>query len=135
MTKCPHDSSQSLAVMNGEQSCKAKKFHRAFTNYDLLLHDLDVSSIYTSASRHVAPPKSGEDSHVICGIMGDLGGPALNQPRFGFSYFLPRIWDPGGVSITSNVPSIIFNQSGAFATSRYPYLTCMHNLVELLPSL
>ena len=41
-----HDSSQSLAVVNGEQSRKAKKFHRAFTNYDLLLRALDASSIY-----------------------------------------------------------------------------------------
>ena len=71
-TACPsshmiqhtQDSSQSLAVMNGEQSCKAKKFCRAFTNYDLLLHALDVSSIYPSDSRHVAPPKSGEDAHI-----------------------------------------------------------------------
>ena len=39
------DSSQSLAVVNGEQSCKAKKFHRAFTNYDLPLQALDASSI------------------------------------------------------------------------------------------
>ena len=31
------DSSQSLAVMNGDQSHKAKKFRRAFTNYNLLL--------------------------------------------------------------------------------------------------
>ena len=56
---CTQDSSQSLAVMSGEQSSKAKKFHRAFTDYDLLLHALDVSSIYLSDSRHVAPPKSG----------------------------------------------------------------------------
>ena len=44
------DSSQSIAVVNGEQSCKAKQFHRAFTNYDLLLRALDVSSIYLSDS-------------------------------------------------------------------------------------
>ena len=44
------DSSQSLAVMNGEQSRKAKKFCRAFTNYDLLLQALDVSCIYLSVS-------------------------------------------------------------------------------------
>ena len=31
------DSSKSLAVVNGEQSRKSKTFHRAFTNYDLLL--------------------------------------------------------------------------------------------------
>ena len=42
------DSSQSLAVMNGEQSCKSKKFRRAFTNYNLLLRALDVSTIYPS---------------------------------------------------------------------------------------
>ena len=67
------DSSQSL----GEQSCKAKKFHRAFTNYDLLLCALDVSCIYLSVSRCVAPPKSGEDVHITHG-MCDLSGPTLN---------------------------------------------------------
>ena len=71
------DSSQSLAVMNGVQSHKAKKFCRAVTNYDLLLYALDISCIYTSVSRHVAPPKSGEDAHVTWG-MCDLGGPTLN---------------------------------------------------------
>ena len=76
------DSSQSLAVMNGEQFCKAKRFCRAFTNYDLLLRALDVSSIYPSDSRCVAPPKSGEDAHVTCG-MCDLGGPTLNRTRLG----------------------------------------------------
>ena len=35
---------------------------------------LDVSSIYPSDSRHVAPPKSMEDAQVTCG-MHDLGGP------------------------------------------------------------
>ena len=64
MIQCTQDSSQSLAVMNGEQSHKAKKFHRAFTNYNLLLVALDASCIYTSVSRCVAPPKSGEDAHV-----------------------------------------------------------------------
>ena len=58
------DSSQSLAVVNGEQSRKAKKFHRVFTNYDLLLHALDASSIYLCDLSRVAPPKSGEDAHV-----------------------------------------------------------------------
>ena len=87
------DSSQSLAVMNWEQSRNAKKFHRAFTNYDLLLRALDVSSIYLSDSRCVAPPKSGE-AHVTCG-RGTLGGTTLNKLRFGFSYMLPRLWDPG----------------------------------------
>ena len=62
------DSSQSLAVLIGEQSCKAKKFHRAFTNYNLLLHDLDASSIYLRDLRSVAPPKSGEDAHVTRGM-------------------------------------------------------------------
>ena len=41
MTQCMHDSSQSLAVMNGKQSHKAKNFHSAFPNYDLLLCALD----------------------------------------------------------------------------------------------
>ena len=58
---CKHDSSQSLAVMNGEQSRKSKKFRRVFTNYDLLLCALDASSIYLSESRCVAPPISGEE--------------------------------------------------------------------------
>ena len=52
------DSSQSLAVMNGEQSRKTKKSPRTFTNYDLLLRALDASSIYLRDFRHVAPPKS-----------------------------------------------------------------------------
>ena len=69
-----------------EQSCKAKKFHRALTNYDLLLHALDVSSIYTSVSRHVAPPKSGEDAHITHGI-GDLGGPTLYQPHWDLAMY------------------------------------------------
>ena len=88
------DSSQSLAVVNGEQSCKAKNFCWAFTSYNLLLHFLDVSCIYPSVSRHVAPPKSGEDVHITCG-MCDLSGPTLNQPRLGLGYILPRQWDPG----------------------------------------
>ena len=82
--------------MNGEQSRKAKKFRRAFTNYDLLLHALDVSSMYLSDSRCVAPPKSGEDAHITCGRC-DLGGTTLNKPRLGFSYVLLRLLDPGGV--------------------------------------
>ena len=76
MIQHTQDSSQSLAVVNGEQSCNAKKFCRAFTSYDLLLRALEVSSIYPSDSRRVAPPKSGEDAHVTCG-MCDLGGPTL----------------------------------------------------------
>ena len=35
-----------------------------------------------------------------------LGGPTLNWPRLGFSYELPRLWDPGGVSSTPNVPKM-----------------------------
>ena len=70
-----------------EQSRKAKKFRRAFTNYDLLLHDLDVSSIYPSDSRHVAPCKSGVDAHITCG-MCDLYGPTLYLARLGYSYIL-----------------------------------------------
>ena len=76
MTQRLHDSSQSLAAMNGEQSHK-EKFCRALTNYDQLLYALDVSSIYTSVSRHAAPPKSGYDAHITHG-MGDLGGPTLS---------------------------------------------------------
>ena len=68
------DSSQSLAVVNGEQSCKAKQFHRAFTNYDLLLHALDASSIYLCDFRCVAPPKSGRmlTLHVASVILVEL---------------------------------------------------------------
>ena len=44
MIHCTQDSSHSLAVVNGEQSRKAKQFHRAFTSYDLLLSALDASS-------------------------------------------------------------------------------------------
>ena len=40
-----------------------KKFNWAFHSYELLL----------SSSSHVDPPKSGEDPHEICEIMGDLG--------------------------------------------------------------
>ena len=80
--------------MNGEQSRKVKKFCRAFTNYNLLLHALDVSSIYPSDSRRVAPPRSVEHAHVTHG-MCDLGVPTLYRPRLGFSYALPRLWGPG----------------------------------------
>ena len=74
MTQCLHDSSKSLAVVNGEQSHKAKKFCRAFTNYDLLLHALDVYSIYTSVSRHVLHLNQGRMLmlHVECVISVDL---------------------------------------------------------------
>ena len=110
------DPSQSLAVVNGEQSRKAKKFHRAFTNYDLLLRALDASSIYLCDSRRVAPPKSGEDAHVTHGRC-DFGGTTQNKPRLGFSYVLPRLWDPGGFRSPSNIPRY---RSRALAPSRYP---------------
>ena len=97
------DSSQSQEVVNGEQSRKAKKFHRAFTYYDLLLHALDASSNHLRDSRHVAPPKSGEDAHVTHGRC-DFGGTTLNEPSLGFRYMLPRLWDPGGVRSPPNVP-------------------------------
>ena len=115
------DSSQSLAVMNGEQSRKAKKFHRAFTNYDLLLRAQDASSIYLCDLSHVAPPKSGEDAHVTHGKC-DFGGTTLNNPSLGFSYMLPWLWDPGGVKSSLNVPR---DRSRALAPSRYPYAPCM----------
>ena len=113
--------------MNGEQSCKAKKFRRAFTNYDLPLHALDVSSIYLGDSRHAAPSKSGEDAHITCGRC-DLGGATLNKPRLGFCYVIPRLWDPGGVRSTPNVPR---DRSRTLAPSRYPYAPCMGHLVKL----
>ena len=117
------DSSQSLVVVNGEQSCKAKKFHRAFTNYKLFLRALDASRIYLRDFRRVAPPKSGEDAHVPCGKC-DFGGATLNNPNLGFSYVLPRLWDPGGVSSSPNV-------SRALAPSRYPYALPTGYLVNL----
>ena len=46
-------------------------------NYDLFLCDLDVSGVYTSASRCVDPPKSMEDAHMTHGIMADSGEPTL----------------------------------------------------------
>ena len=113
-----------------EQSCRVKKFCRAFTNYNLLLCALDVSCIYVSVSRCVAPPKSGEDAHVTCG-MCDLGGPTLYQPRLGFSYILPRLWDPGGVRSTPNVPMMNLDQSRSLGASRYPYTPCKGHLVSL----
>ena len=120
MIRCTQDSSQSLAVVNGEESRKSKEFRRAFTSYNLLLRALDVSSIYPSDSRHVGPPKSGEDAHITHG-MHDLGGPTLYRPRFGFSYVLPRLWDPGGVRSTPNVPMMHIDRYRSLATSRYPY--------------
>ena len=121
------DSSQSLAVMNGEQSRKAKQFHRAFPNYDLLLCALDASSIYLRDFRCVAPPKSGEDAHVTRGKC-DFGGATLNNLNLGFSYVLPRLWDPGGVSSS---PIVSRDRSRALAPSRYPYALPMGYLVNL----
>ena len=121
------DSSQSLAVVNAEQSRKAKKFHRAFTNYNLLLCALDASSIYLRDLRCVAPPKSGEDAHVTRGKC-DFGGATLNNPSLGCSYVLPRLWDPGGVSSSSNTPR---DQSRTIAPSRYPYALPTGYLVNL----
>ena len=120
-------SSQSLAVVNGEQSRKAKKFYRALTNYDLLLRALDASSIYLHDLRCVAPPKSGEDAHITCG-KGDFGGATLSNPSLGFSYMLPRLWDPGGVRSSPNVPRY---RSSALAPSRYPYAPRTGYLVNL----
>ena len=56
-------SSQSIVVVNEEQSHQAKKFHWAFPNYDLIL----------CASGHVDPPKSGEDPCKTHEIICDLG--------------------------------------------------------------
>ena len=109
------------------KSRKAKKFHRAFTNYDILLHALDASSIYLHDSRRVAPPKSGEDAHVTHGRC-DFGGTTLNKPSLGFSYMLPRLWDLGGVRSPPNVPR---DPSSALAPSRYPYAPCPGHLVNL----
>ena len=95
------DSSHTLAVVDGEQSRKAKIFYWAFTNYDLLLRALDASSIYLCDFRCVAPPKSWEDAHVTRGKC-DFGGATLNNPSLGCSYVLPRLWDPGGVSSSPN---------------------------------
>ena len=113
--------------MNGEQSRKAKKFHRAFPNYDLLQHALDASSIYLRDLRRVAPPKSGEDAQVTRGKC-DFGGATLNNPSLGCSYVLPRLWDPGGVSSSPNTPR---DQSRTIAPSRYPYALLTGYLVNL----
>ena len=125
-----HDSSQSQAVVNGEESRKTKKFHRAFTNYDLLLRALDASSIYLRDFRHVAPPKSGEDAHVTRGKC-EFGGATLNNPSLGCSYVLLRIWDPGGASSSANTPRDL---SRTIAPSRYPNALLTGYLINL-PSL
>ena len=99
-------------------------------NCIILLRALDASSIYLHDFRHLAPPKSGEDAHVTrrkC----DFGGATLNNPILGFSYVLPRLWDPGGVSSTPNTPRDL---SRTIAPSRYPYALLMGYLVYL-PSL
>ena len=124
------DSNQSLAVVNGEQSRKAKKFDRTFTNYDLLLRALDASSNYLHDFRCVAPPKSGEDAHVTHGKC-DFGGATLNNSILGFSYVLPRLWDPGGVSSSPNTPRDL---SRTIAPSRYPY-TLLTGYLFSLPNL
>ena len=113
--------------MGSNPAKKAKQFPRAFTNYDLLLRALDASSIYLRDLRCVAPSKSGEDAHVTCGKC-DFGGATLNNPSLAFSYVLPRLWDPGGVRSSPNVPR---DQSRAVAPSRYPYATHMGYLVNL----
>ena len=120
-------SSQSLAVVNGEQSRKAKKFHRAFTNYDLLLRALDASSIYLCDLQCIAPPKSGEDAHVTRAKC-DFAGATLINPSLVVSYVLPRLWDPGGVRSSPNVPR---DRSRALAPSRYPYGPHTGNLFNL----
>ena len=130
MIHCTQDSSQSLAVVNGEQSHKSKKFHRASTNYNLLLRALDASSIYLHDSRCVARPKSGEDAHITRGRC-DFGGTTLTKPSLGFSYMIPKLWDPGGARSPPNVPR---DRSRALAPSRYPYAPCTGPLVNL-PSL
>ena len=116
--------------MNGEQSRTAKIFHRAFTNYDLLLRALDASSIYLRDLRRVDPPKSGEDAHVTRGKC-DFGGATLNNPSLGCSYMLPWLWDPGGVSSSANTPRDL---SRTIAPSRYPNALLTGYLVTL-PSL
>ena len=110
-----------------EQSRKVKEFRGNFTNCNLLLRALYVSSIYLSDSRHVAPPKSGEEAHVTCGRC-DLGRATLNKPRLGLSYMLSRLWDPGGVRSTPNVPR---DRSRTLAPSRCPYAPCRGHLVNL----
>ena len=116
--------------MNGEQSRKSKKFHRAFANYDLLLHALAAFSIYLRDFRRVAPPKSGEDAHVTRGTC-DFGAATLNNPSLDCSYVLQSLWDPGGVSSSANTPRDL---SRTIAPSRYPYALLTGYLISL-PSL
>ena len=83
--------------------------------------------VYLCDFRHVAPPKSGEDAHHTRGKC-DFGGATLNNPILGFSYMLPRLWDPGGVSSSPNTPRDL---SRTIAPSRYPYALLMGYLVSL----
>ena len=73
--------------MNWEQSCKDKVFCRAFSNFDVLLGDLDIPSPYPSASRCVAPPKSVENAHIALNSWGNLGIATLNQARLRLTMF------------------------------------------------
>ena len=110
-----------------EQSHKSKKFHRAFTNYNQLLRAPDASSIYLHDLRRVAPPKSGEDAHVTRGEC-DFGGATLKNPSLGFSYVLPRLWDPGG---DRSSPNVTRDRSRVLAPSRYPYAPRTGYLVKI----
>ena len=44
---------------------------------------------------------------------------------------LPRLWDPGGVRSTPNVPTMYLDQSRSLAPSRYPYAPHKGHLVNL----
>ena len=63
--------------------------------------------------------------------MRDLGGPTLYRPRLGFSYVLPRLWDPGGVRSTPKVPTMHLDRSRSLSPPRYPYAPCKGHLVNL----
>ena len=51
-----------------------------------------------------------------------------NSPSLGFSYVLPRLWDPGGVRSSPIVPR---DRSRALAPSRYPYASRTGHLDDL----
>ena len=87
---------------------------------------MPLASTYVTL-RYVAPPQSGEDAHITRGKC-DFGGATLNNPNLGFSYVLPRLWDPGGVSSSPNVPR---DRSRALAPSRYPYALPTGYIVNL----
>ena len=70
------------------------------------------------------------DAHVTCGKC-DFGGATLNNPILVFSYVLPRLWDPGGVSSSPNTPRDL---SRTITPSRYPYALLTGYLINL-PSL